>query len=198
MPECVLWPSGPGVYSFIAGALNSRASFEVSLLSPVCDCNGMSRQCVFDWHLLRETGNGYRCVGCLGNTEGAHCEHCKEGFFRQQDEDCCLPCHCHPQGMWPSAGMGWGWVRGVGGFKVPEDMVRLQVPAHWTKALQKELGSRWDDLWRCQGLVLCCCAKSVGASPPGCFTAWYLWSFESLNSSRLNLGFKNPGMCPPK
>ncbi|NXN75765.1 LAMC2 protein, partial [Himantopus himantopus] len=63
-----------------------------------CDCNGMSRQCVFDWHLLRETGNGYRCLGCLGNTEGAHCERCKEGFFRQQEEDCCLPCYCHPQG----------------------------------------------------------------------------------------------------
>ncbi|NXS57442.1 LAMC2 protein, partial [Brachypteracias leptosomus] len=63
-----------------------------------CDCNGMSRQCVFDWHLLRETGNGYRCLGCLGNTEGAHCERCKEGFFRQRDEDCCLPCRCHPQG----------------------------------------------------------------------------------------------------
>uniref|UniRef100_A0A8B9MWT8 Laminin subunit gamma 2 n=1 Tax=Accipiter nisus TaxID=211598 RepID=A0A8B9MWT8_9AVES len=58
----------------------------------------MSRQCVFDWHLLRETGNGYRCLGCLGNTEGVHCERCKEGFFRQQEEDCCLPCHCHPQG----------------------------------------------------------------------------------------------------
>ncbi|KGL99607.1 Laminin subunit gamma-2, partial [Charadrius vociferus] len=63
-----------------------------------CDCNGMSRQCIFDWHLLRETGNGYRCLGCLGNTEGAHCERCKEGFFRQREEDCCLPCHCHPQG----------------------------------------------------------------------------------------------------
>ncbi|NWR58462.1 LAMC2 protein, partial [Bucorvus abyssinicus] len=63
-----------------------------------CDCNGMSKQCVFDWHLLRETGNGYRCLGCLGNTEGDHCERCKEGFFRQRDEDCCLPCHCHPQG----------------------------------------------------------------------------------------------------
>ncbi|NXT50400.1 LAMC2 protein, partial [Pluvianellus socialis] len=63
-----------------------------------CDCNGMSRQCIFDWQLLRETGNGYRCLGCLGNTEGAHCERCKEGFFRQREEDCCLPCRCHPQG----------------------------------------------------------------------------------------------------
>ncbi|XP_068546498.1 laminin subunit gamma-2 [Anas acuta] len=63
-----------------------------------CDCNGMSRQCVFDWHLLMETGNGYRCLGCLGNTEGPHCERCKEGYFRQHNGDCCLPCRCHPQG----------------------------------------------------------------------------------------------------
>ncbi|NXX96248.1 LAMC2 protein, partial [Centropus bengalensis] len=63
-----------------------------------CDCNGMSRQCIFDWHLLRETGNGYRCLHCLGNTEGARCERCQQGFFRQREEGCCLPCHCHPQG----------------------------------------------------------------------------------------------------
>ncbi|NWW75750.1 LAMC2 protein, partial [Climacteris rufus] len=63
-----------------------------------CDCNGMSRQCIFDWQLLRETGNGYRCLGCLGNTEGAHCERCKKGFFRRRGEQCCLPCHCHPWG----------------------------------------------------------------------------------------------------
>ncbi|NXD87511.1 LAMC2 protein, partial [Halcyon senegalensis] len=63
-----------------------------------CNCNGMSRQCIFDWHLLRETGNGFRCLSCLGNTEGTHCERCKDGFFRQRDEDCCLPCRCHPRG----------------------------------------------------------------------------------------------------
>ncbi|KFR14672.1 Laminin subunit gamma-2, partial [Opisthocomus hoazin] len=72
----------------------------------VCDCNGMSRQCVFDWDLLRETGNGYRCLGCLGNTEGPRCEHCKEGFFRQRDEGCCLPCRCHPRGSWRPGVMG--------------------------------------------------------------------------------------------
>ncbi|NXE93168.1 LAMC2 protein, partial [Menura novaehollandiae] len=63
-----------------------------------CDCNGMSRQCIFDWQLLRDTGNGYRCLGCLGNTEGAHCERCKDGFSRRWGEQCCQPCHCHPWG----------------------------------------------------------------------------------------------------
>ncbi|NXI30726.1 LAMC2 protein, partial [Sterrhoptilus dennistouni] len=63
-----------------------------------CDCNGMSRQCVFDWQLLRETGNGYRCLGCQGHTEGVHCERCKDGFFRRQGQQCCLPCLCHPWG----------------------------------------------------------------------------------------------------
>ncbi|NWS32133.1 LAMC2 protein, partial [Polioptila caerulea] len=63
-----------------------------------CDCNGMSRQCIFDWQLLRETGNGFRCLGCLGNTEGARCERCKDGFFRRRGERCCLPCLCHSAG----------------------------------------------------------------------------------------------------
>ncbi|NXT10478.1 LAMC2 protein, partial [Prunella fulvescens] len=69
-----------------------------ALPSAVCDCNGLSRQCVFDWQLLRDTGSGYRCLGCLGNTEGAHCERCKEGFFRRPGQRCCLPCLCHPAG----------------------------------------------------------------------------------------------------
>ncbi|NXD24175.1 LAMC2 protein, partial [Spelaeornis formosus] len=63
-----------------------------------CDCNGMSRQCIFDWQLLRETGDGFRCLGCQGNTEGRHCERCKDGFFRRRGEQCCLPCLCHTWG----------------------------------------------------------------------------------------------------
>uniref|UniRef100_A0A8C5U228 Laminin subunit gamma 2 n=1 Tax=Malurus cyaneus samueli TaxID=2593467 RepID=A0A8C5U228_9PASS len=75
------------------------ASSETSvLISPVCECNGMSRKCIFDWQLLRDTGNGYRCLDCQGNTEGTRCEHCKDGFFRRRGEQCCLPCHCHPWG----------------------------------------------------------------------------------------------------
>lgn len=80
-----------------------------ALLSPVCDCNGMSRQCIFDWQLLRETGNGFRCLGCQGNTEGARCERCKEGFFRQHGGLCCLPCLCHPWGTCTAP----AWLRGL-------------------------------------------------------------------------------------
>ncbi|KAK7825243.1 hypothetical protein U0070_009732 [Myodes glareolus] len=61
----------------------------------VCDCNGKSRQCIFDQELHRQTGNGFRCLNCDDNTAGAHCERCREGFYRQRERDRCLPCNCH-------------------------------------------------------------------------------------------------------
>ncbi|XP_036297904.1 laminin subunit gamma-2 [Pipistrellus kuhlii] len=64
----------------------------------VCDCNGKSQQCVFDWELHRQTGHGYRCLNCKDNTGGIHCERCKEGFYRQRERDRCLPCNCNPKG----------------------------------------------------------------------------------------------------
>uniref|UniRef100_A0A452J151 Uncharacterized protein n=1 Tax=Gopherus agassizii TaxID=38772 RepID=A0A452J151_9SAUR len=69
----------------------------ISVLS-VCDCNGKSSQCIFDRDLLRETGNGYRCLNCIDNTDGIHCERCKEEFYRQRDGESCLPCNCSPRG----------------------------------------------------------------------------------------------------
>ncbi|XP_009953426.1 PREDICTED: laminin subunit gamma-2 [Leptosomus discolor] len=102
MAGCWLGPLCCLMASLLPAALSTNRG-------EVCDCNGMSRQCVFDWHLLRETGNGYRCLGCLGNTEGAHCERCKEGFFRQREEDCCLPCRCHPQGALSPQCNSDGW-----------------------------------------------------------------------------------------
>ncbi|GAB1285544.1 Laminin subunit gamma-2 [Apodemus speciosus] len=61
----------------------------------MCDCNGKSRQCIFDQELHRQTGNGFRCLNCNDNTAGVHCERCREGFYRQRDRDRCLPCNCH-------------------------------------------------------------------------------------------------------
>ncbi|KAF7241286.1 Laminin subunit gamma-2 [Varanus komodoensis] len=64
----------------------------------VCDCNGKSSQCMWDLQLLRETGNGYRCLNCADHTEGANCERCKEGFFRRHPRERCMPCRCDPTG----------------------------------------------------------------------------------------------------
>ncbi|XP_036768473.2 laminin subunit gamma-2 [Manis pentadactyla] len=64
----------------------------------VCDCSGKSEQCVFDQELLRQTGNGFRCLGCKDNTDGTRCERCQEGFYRQRERDRCLPCNCHTKG----------------------------------------------------------------------------------------------------
>ncbi|XP_027679461.2 laminin subunit gamma-2 [Chelonia mydas] len=64
----------------------------------VCDCNGKSSQCIFDRDLLRETGNGYRCLKCIDNTDGVRCERCKEEFYRQRDGESCQPCNCNSRG----------------------------------------------------------------------------------------------------
>uniref|UniRef100_A0A8D2CU09 Laminin subunit gamma-2 n=1 Tax=Sciurus vulgaris TaxID=55149 RepID=A0A8D2CU09_SCIVU len=88
-------------------ALWLRCCLCVSLLLPaaratsrreVCDCNGKSRQCIFEQELQRQTGNGFRCLNCNDNTDGVHCERCKEGFYRLRDRDRCLPCNCNPKG----------------------------------------------------------------------------------------------------
>uniref|UniRef100_H2Q0R2 Laminin subunit gamma-2 n=1 Tax=Pan troglodytes TaxID=9598 RepID=H2Q0R2_PANTR len=64
----------------------------------VCDCNGKSRQCIFDRELHRQTGNGFRCLNCNDNTDGIHCEKCKNGFYRHRERDRCLPCNCNSKG----------------------------------------------------------------------------------------------------
>ncbi|KAM5239301.1 laminin subunit gamma-2 [Ctenodactylus gundi] len=64
----------------------------------VCDCNGKSQQCVFDQELHRRTGNGFRCLNCKDHTGGPHCERCREGFYRHESRDRCLPCNCHSKG----------------------------------------------------------------------------------------------------
>ncbi|XP_024832647.1 laminin subunit gamma-2 isoform X2 [Bos taurus] len=87
-----LWLSGCLCLSLLlpAARANSR--------TPVCDCNGKSRQCIFDQELHRLTGNGFRCLHCSDNTGGIHCERCKEGFYRHRERDRCLPCNCNSKG----------------------------------------------------------------------------------------------------
>ncbi|KFQ13825.1 Laminin subunit gamma-1, partial [Leptosomus discolor] len=63
-----------------------------------CDCNGRSQECYFDPELYRSTGHGGHCMGCSDNTDGAHCERCRDGFYRLGSEEGCLPCSCNPVG----------------------------------------------------------------------------------------------------
>ncbi|XP_056266481.1 laminin subunit gamma-2 [Pseudoliparis swirei] len=52
-----------------------------------CDCNGRSQYCLRD-------PRGLHCVDCQGNTEGRHCERCKDGFYLVGAALSCTPCHC--------------------------------------------------------------------------------------------------------
>ncbi|KAM3866132.1 laminin subunit gamma-2 [Diretmus argenteus] len=52
-----------------------------------CECNGKSRYCLADaW--------GLRCLDCRQNTEGRHCERCKDGYYHQGAGQSCTPCRC--------------------------------------------------------------------------------------------------------
>ncbi|KAF7662191.1 hypothetical protein LDENG_00243610 [Lucifuga dentata] len=46
----------------------------------------------------RSTGSGGRCVSCRDNTDGPHCERCRENHHRKSREEPCLPCHCNSNG----------------------------------------------------------------------------------------------------
>ncbi|XP_053089765.1 laminin subunit gamma-2 [Pangasianodon hypophthalmus] len=59
--------------------------------SSSCACNGKALYCVRD-------SLGLRCANCQDNTEGRHCESCKEGYYHQRAGERCLPCYCNPVG----------------------------------------------------------------------------------------------------
>uniref|UniRef100_A0A7N6B8L0 Laminin, gamma 3 n=1 Tax=Anabas testudineus TaxID=64144 RepID=A0A7N6B8L0_ANATE len=63
-----------------------------------CNCSGRSDECVFDMEQYRSTGSGGRCVSCRDNTDGPHCERCRENHYRRSPEEPCLPCNCNIYG----------------------------------------------------------------------------------------------------
>ncbi|XP_051867794.1 laminin subunit gamma-2-like [Pristis pectinata] len=63
-----------------------------------CNCNHRARQCVWDPILYQQSGSGTRCVNCIGNTEGIHCEKCKENYYPTQRGGHCQPCRCNSLG----------------------------------------------------------------------------------------------------
>ncbi|KAL1280547.1 hypothetical protein QQF64_015147 [Cirrhinus molitorella] len=59
--------------------------------STACSCHGKAQYCKAD-------RQGLYCINCQGNTEGRHCERCKEGYFHQRAGDNCVPCNCNTAG----------------------------------------------------------------------------------------------------
>uniref|UniRef100_A0A8D2N772 Laminin subunit gamma 2 n=1 Tax=Zonotrichia albicollis TaxID=44394 RepID=A0A8D2N772_ZONAL len=158
----------------------------------VCDCNGMSRQCIFDWQLLRDTGNGFRCLGCQGHTEGVRCERCQQGFYRQHGGLCCLPCLCHPWGTCTALPGLWrsGHPPGTG-FKthLPSGVItnsqsgvgwKVPVPASPSCLSAGSLGPQCDSDGRCS-----CKPGVMGDKCDQCKRHFY------------NLDARNPAGCSP-
>ncbi|XP_051731184.1 laminin subunit gamma-2 [Ctenopharyngodon idella] len=59
--------------------------------SSVCSCHGKAQYC-------RADRLGLYCINCQGNTEGRHCEKCKEGYYHQRAGDNCVACNCNTAG----------------------------------------------------------------------------------------------------
>ncbi|TKS84714.1 Laminin subunit gamma-3 [Collichthys lucidus] len=76
----------------------SRASGDSANECLKCNCSGRSDDCAFDMEQYRSTGSGGRCVNCRDNTDGPHCERCRENHYRRSAEEPCLPCNCNING----------------------------------------------------------------------------------------------------
>ncbi|XP_048395303.2 laminin subunit gamma-1-like [Stegostoma tigrinum] len=63
-----------------------------------CNCNRRAYRCEWDPILYQQTGSGTRCLNCVGNTEGVHCEKCKENHYPLRPGGQCQPCRCNPLG----------------------------------------------------------------------------------------------------
>ncbi|XP_076613354.1 laminin subunit gamma-3 [Chaetodon auriga] len=76
----------------------ARATWDSANECLKCNCSGRSDDCVFDMEQYRSTGSGGRCVSCRDNTDGPHCERCRENHHRKSAEEPCLPCNCNING----------------------------------------------------------------------------------------------------
>ncbi|XP_078417510.1 laminin subunit gamma-1-like [Cetorhinus maximus] len=63
-----------------------------------CNCNRRAYQCEWDPRLYQQTGSGTRCLNCVGNSEGIHCEKCKENHYLPRPGGHCQPCSCNSLG----------------------------------------------------------------------------------------------------
>ena len=65
-----------------------------------CNCNNLAEKCEFDEILWLESNHttGGRCLNCKNNTDGPHCERCKDYYFRTSTANACEPCDCDPIG----------------------------------------------------------------------------------------------------
>ncbi|TKS84729.1 Laminin subunit gamma-3 [Collichthys lucidus] len=99
----IKWAISPKSPLRITGKL--RRGFDVRSMRAVmvryrseCNCSGRSDDCAFDMEQYRSTGSGGRCVNCRDNTDGPHCERCRENHYRRSAEEPCLPCNCNING----------------------------------------------------------------------------------------------------
>ncbi|MEQ2164365.1 hypothetical protein GOODEAATRI_006014 [Goodea atripinnis] len=85
-----MWSSWISLGGILAAVCSVQTTY--TFYSKVrCECNGRARYCLQD-------ASGLRCVDCRGNTEGRHCERCKDGFYQQGAGLSCTPCSCNPTG----------------------------------------------------------------------------------------------------
>ncbi|XP_068615316.1 laminin subunit gamma-3-like, partial [Brachionichthys hirsutus] len=76
----------------------ARANGDAANQCLKCNCSGRSDDCVFDMEQYRSTGSGGRCVSCRDNTDGPHCERCRQNHHRKAEEEPCFPCNCNTNG----------------------------------------------------------------------------------------------------
>ena len=71
----------------------SRATSRHAQECELCECNGLADSCVYDEDIKQG-----RCIDCQRNTDGANCQNCSAGFYRDQGTNECVPCACDANG----------------------------------------------------------------------------------------------------